>query len=146
MVNQTNRRRSVRKPIFNPNAGRHSMYAAKKLGGIASGFAKSRVLAFTSKIPVAKNVLSNSEFRIQEAKRRRKELIARKNVNPRLEKEITDATKKLISFRAKNDQRLSGLIYKIRNGTANQFEKKIFEDIIARTTAEVMEKKGIPLQ
>jgi len=36
-------------------------------------------------------------------------------------------------------------LYKIRTGAANNYERKIFEEIVARTTKEVMEQRGFSL-
>jgi hypothetical protein len=133
-----------RRPILNPNFARN----VRKIGGVAYNNVRTRIGSQISKrVPglSSRPGMGNSEMQIQMARERVERLRAERSVNKKLKNEVAEASRRVIYERAKQDGRLEKLLYKIRTGTANNYERKIFEEIVARTTKEVMEQRGFSL-
>ena len=117
---------------------------AKKIGRGLYNNTRSRVnTVVRNRLP---SKMADSEYRVQEAKRRKVEAKAARKVDSKTVEQIQITRNRVIEQRAASDWRLMNLLEKIKNGKANANEKRIYQEIVDRTTMEVMEKMGMPLE
>ena len=117
---------------------------AKKIGRGLYNNTRSRVnTVVRNRLP---SKMADSEYRVQEAKRRKVEAKAARKVDSKTVEQIQITRNRVIEQRAASDWRLMNLLEKVKNGKANANEKRIYQEIVDRTTMEVMEKMGMPLE
>ena len=117
---------------------------ARKLGRGLYNNTRNRVgTVVRNRLP---SKMADSEYRIQEAKRRKAEVRAARKVDSKTVEQIQITRNRVIEQRAASDWRLMNLLEKVKNGKANANEKRIYQEIVDRTTMEVMEKMGMPLE